>query len=98
MGSWRTLATLHQGQYRFQGRARMSNVTREAAVCLRISGAREGLNWKQGRDGEWTPIDFLIQVPESERDVELVCEFKAASGEAWFDVESLRLTAGADFR
>ncbi len=60
-----------------------------AGAGLRIAGrAAPG---KTLGDSEWTNVIYEFDVPDGIHDVELVCELRAATGEVWFDTESLRL-------
>jgi hypothetical protein len=93
-GSWRTRVLLERGSYRFEGNVKTAGVIINPAdardgVCLRLS--REKLPKKMFGTTEWvrTAYDFVIQ--DALADIELVCELRAAAGEAWFDTKSLRL-------
>lgn len=76
---------------------------RKAGAGLRINGRR--FAQKVTGSSDWTPIvfEFEIQdqqsgfgffgpVEDAQPDVELICELRAAKGEAWFDRDSLRLS------
>lgn len=43
-------------------------------------------------DNPWTPISYEIDLREPVADPEVWCELRAASGEAWLDPRSLRIT------
>ncbi len=92
-GSWRTIVLLEEGEYRFEGRVKTQdlvlgrNVTR-GGVTLRMAGERAAT--MHPVVSEWTPISYDFKV-SGITDVELVCELRAASGWAWFEVDSLRL-------
>jgi spore coat protein H len=88
-GSWRTGAELPAGRYVFEGRARTTGMGGNGGVCLRISGQRRA--WTRSRDDEWIELKFPVTIDEVIGEVELVCEFGGAAGEAWFDLASLRL-------
>jgi len=85
-GSWRSRVNLEGGQYRFEGRAKTSGGSR---ICLRISGARLPPQAVAGTD--WVPLSYTLNVDGFMTEVELICEFSGTRGEAWFDLESLRL-------
>ena len=94
VGSWRTRATFEPGIYRFEGRVRTQGVTpgsgeAGAGAGLRTSGGnvRDELSGSQ----EWQPVVYPFQVTEAGSEVELICELRAARGEAWFDSASLRV-------
>ena len=87
--SWRTRVRLEGGQYRFEGRAKTSNRDGSSRIGLRIAGARIPLQAVTGED--WIPLSYEWGVDGFMAEVELICEFSGARGEAWFDPESLRL-------
>jgi spore coat protein H len=107
VGVWFTKVRLEPGQYRLEGRVKSKGVTpdpgdRKAGAGLRISGRR--FTQKLTGDGNWTEIAFDFEVQDQQSDfgfmapvqddapeIELICELRAATGEAWFDRESLRL-------
>src|SRR5438034_3874164 len=93
--SWRTTVKLKQGRYRFQGRAKVSGVTplpfgNHHGASLRVAG-------KPQRSAEltdpsvWEELKTEFDVRAAEEDVVLICQLRAAAGEAWFDKVSLRL-------
>lgn len=86
--SWRTRVVLPAGRYRFEGKARVGAGTRGATAGLRISGA-QAVSQPVGPDA-WTPLRFPIRLDE-QREVQLVCEFRAARGEISFDPGTLVL-------
>jgi len=92
-GSWRTFVSLSPGTYRFLGRVRVSGVTETAApasigAALRISGNSAAARFA-GNDA-WQLLEHRFTVREP-GDVQLVCELRAAQGQAWFDLSSLQL-------
>lgn len=88
-GSWRTRVRVGPGRYRFEGRVRLEGIAGQGGVALRISGTRRSL--ERPSEGAWQPLTFQFEVEEPVADVELVCEFDGAGGEAAFDAGSLRL-------
>jgi hypothetical protein len=90
-GSWRTFVSLPPGAYRFVGRVRVNGVSRAGPIgaALRISGASIGVQRISTND-EWTVLEHRFNVGES-GDIQLVCELRASSGQAWFDLQSLQL-------
>jgi hypothetical protein len=87
--SWRTRVILAPGQYRLEGRARASAEARGGRLWLRLSGARIPGQLITGTD--WIPLSYSFPVEGVSSEMVLVCEFSGARGEAWFDVNSLRL-------
>jgi hypothetical protein len=88
-GSWRTRVLLEPGRYRFEGRARTDGVGAAGGVGLRISGTRS--TRLAASDEDRTLLRFAFAVDEPLAEVELICEFQAGDGEAWFEEQSLRL-------
>jgi spore coat protein H len=93
--SWRTTVKLKRGQYRFQGRARAVGVAalpfgNSQGASLRVAG-------KAHRSAEllettgWETLQHRFEVSAPEEDVVLICQLRAAVGEAWFEKNSLSL-------
>ena len=94
--SWRAKVLLQTGRYRFEGASRTAGVKplpfgKNKGAGLRVSSAKAAGPHQLTGDSPWIPlsIDFELTAPETE--VELLCELRASAGEAWFDLESLRL-------
>lgn len=92
--SWRSRGILNSGQYSFEGNVRTQGVKlnpndRRSGAGLRISGRDFGS--KLSGTTDWTPIRFDFDVEGEQTEVELVCELRAAQGDVWFDLKSLRL-------
>ena len=85
--SWRTMIYLKPGRYRFEGRVRTEGLTGGAG--LRISG--DNRNMRISGQNPWRNLQHDFTVLDGSGDVELVCEFDAINGEAWYDLESLRV-------
>jgi spore coat protein H len=93
-GSWRTRVLLDQGRYQFEGRLRLNGVSiddgdQRGGAGLRIS--KSSMPRKLTGTLPWTEFSYPFEVDEAGTDVELVCELRATTGEAWFDPASLRL-------
>jgi len=86
---------LEPGRYRFEGRAKVAGVKplpsgRHQGAGLRIGGGlRQSPNLVG--DSSWQPLAAQFQVEKATREIELICELRAAAGEAWFDLRSLRI-------
>ena len=85
--SWRTQVYLTRGRYRFDGMARIEDIT-SGSIRLRISGEQS-----RGISGTspWRMLSHEFEVTDDAVDVEFVCEFNATAGDAWFDRESFRV-------
>ena len=86
--SWRSQMFLKPGWYRFEGMAR-TNLMDSGSARLRISGDTRTI----GISGTaaWQPLTHDFSVKDEVKDVELVCELDAPSGDVWFDLDSLRV-------
>ena len=77
----------------FQGRCRAIDVKASdganTGVGLRISGAQREQRLTGTTD--WQPCAFEFEVTEGTREVVLVCELRANTGEALFDLGSQQL-------
>ena len=96
VGWWRTKVMLEGGHYRFEGRVKTQGVVldpgdRRGGVGVRTGNGR--LVQKLTGDSDWANLAFEFDVQDGMSDVELVCELRAAKGEAWFDASSLKLTS-----
>lgn len=91
--SFRATVLLTKGSYVFEGPCRTAGVVapqgQNTGAGLRISGGRRDA--RLTGDTSWQPAEFAFEVTEPTRDVVLVCELKASAGQAWFDLEGLRL-------
>lgn len=92
--SWRTRLVLASGRYQFEGRIRLRDVEIEegderGGAGLRIS--KGVMPRKLTGTEDWKDYQYAFNISEETTDVELICELRALKGEAWFDVNSLRL-------
>ena len=90
-GSWRTLAKLEPGRYRFEVDIRVGGVDSgdgAAGARLRISGVPPVRRLTGNTD--WRQFAFEFQV-DGNKPVEFVCELRAREGDAWFDAETLQV-------
>ena len=94
--SWRSQVLLEAGRYRFEGLARTSRVAplkfaRHRGAGLRVTGGRgTDSRWLSG-DQAWQKLVVEFEVTDPVEAVTLICELRASGGEAWFDLDSLRL-------
>lgn len=93
--SWRTKAWLGPGRYRFEGKARVSEVKPLGFGTHQGAGVRISGEARQSTDligtSDWQVIAVEFQVIGAAREVEFICELRASTGQAWFDTDSLRV-------
>jgi len=94
--SWRAVLNLAAGKYRFEALARTSGVVavddeKGKGAGLRISGGVKRVNSVEG-DSAWTPLSYEFESPGG--DIPLVAELRAAKGEVWFALDTIRIVRG----
>lgn len=90
-GAWRRKLLLDTGHYELSGAVRVQGLSPNATnsgALLRISGDRQ--TGGMVKDTPWRPLRYDFEV-EGPIDVELICEFRGASGSAAFDLSTLVL-------
>ena len=92
--SWQARVYLPPGRYVFQGRVRTARVAalpKEPAsgATLRAAGLRPAISLRG--DAQPTTVEQVFEVTNGDAAVELACELRAGRGEAWFDLESLKV-------
>lgn len=92
--SWRTTVILPAGKFRFTAQVRTTGVTSaqddpEDGAALRISGGRRQKTLVG--DTAWTQASYEFEVSTDGEERTLVCELRAKQGQAWFEMDSLRL-------
>ena len=86
--SWRSLVYLPHGSYRYEGKLRIVGPDGLLAM-LRISGPSSATMFRTAT--EWRTLTYDFEVKDAGQVVEFVCDFSGAEGEAWFDLNSLRV-------
>lgn len=87
--SWRSLVYLPRGSYRYEGTLKIAAQGSTLAM-LRTSGPAGATTFSTATD--WRPLTYDFEVKDvTGNDVEFVCDFKSADGDAWFDAGSLRV-------
>jgi hypothetical protein len=94
IGSWRTKVMLEEGAYRIEGKVRTRDVRPSSGepnggAGLRVSGGAVASELTGTQD--WQRFAYSFRVPEGGGEAEVICELRAARGEAWFDGSSLRV-------
>lgn len=90
-GAWRRKLLLDTGHYELNGTVKVEGLTPNATnsgALLRISGVREATGMVMNTP--WKPLKYDFEV-EGPIEVELICEFRGATGSAAFDLSSLVL-------
>ena len=98
---------LDPGRYRFQGRIKCQAVRPDAGDTRAGAGLRDSAHrfaQKLTGDSDWTDVSFEVDLRQTQArsgfmspvessipEVELICQLRAAQGEAWFDLDSLQL-------
>lgn len=96
-GSWRTRVMLDQGEYRFEARVKTADVVsvpdpkKGEGAGIRHSGTQAPRENKLVGTSDWTLLTHTFPVQVSGQSVYLLCELRASAGQAWFDMDSLRL-------
>lgn len=100
IGSWRSRVMLEAGHYVLEGRVRTAGVTpfktdttppKGVGAGLRLSRAAEPRKNQLMGDTGWTKLEYEFTVSAGPDEIPLICELRALAGEAWFDLESLKL-------
>ena len=84
-----------RGRYRFEGRARVAGVQPlsyglHQGVGLRVGSKARRMDSLTG-DSPWRMLTAEFQVEQSIEEIEFICELRARAGEAWFDLDSLKV-------
>jgi len=92
---WTTQALLKPGRYRFQGKARVSGVKPlpygiHQGAGIRVGGRVRKMDNLIG-DSSWREVETEFQVERDGEAVEFICELRASAGEAWFDLDTLKI-------
>src|SRR6185436_14127074 len=95
VASWRCAVSLDAGKYRFEAAARAKKLNaaedeKGRGAGLRISGAESRRRNELAGDADWTTLGYEFEVSEP-REVVLVAELRAKSGEVWFARDSFKL-------
>jgi hypothetical protein len=86
--SWRSLVFLPRGSYRYEGTLRIA-APGPVTAMIRLSGPSSATTF--GTATDWRTLPYNFQIRDEGNDVEFVCDFSGAEGEAWFDLNSLRV-------
>ena len=94
IASWRASITLDPGRYRFHASARTKNLSplqdqQGGGAGIRMSGMSRRNRIVGTTD--WTKLQYEFDIPPGGGEVTLICESRATRGEAWFDMNSLKL-------
>jgi spore coat protein H len=100
VASWRTTARLSRGNYRFEGRVRIASVQPlpygiHHGAGLRVRGRTRTDNAVTG-EAAWRTLAADFRIEPATEVVEFICELRARSGAAWFELSSLRVVPRKD--
>jgi len=94
IGTWRSRFWLEKGRYKVEGRVK----TRGLVPDVGDSRGGAGLRLATGRSGkyvtdtsDWSNVSHEFSIGDALGEVQILCEFRGAEGEAWFDLQSIRL-------
>ncbi|MFO1501763.1 MAG: CotH kinase family protein [Verrucomicrobiota bacterium] len=94
VGSWRAKVWLENGKYRLEGRIKTHGIVADPGDPRAGAGVRTARskpeNYLLG-DTDWKPLDYEFSVDDPLVQVQVICEFRGAEGQAWFDLDALRL-------
>ena len=94
VSAWQARVYLPPGHYGFQGQVRTARVTALAndpvsGAALRVAGVRSSP--LLSGETQVLAVEQPFEVKNGDAPVELACELRASRGEAWFDLESLKV-------
>ena len=94
VSAWQARVYLPPGHYGFQGQVRTARVTALAndpasGAALRVAGVRSSP--LLSGETQALALEQPFEVKNGDVPVELTCELRAGRGEAWFDLESLKV-------
>jgi spore coat protein H len=95
LASWRVRSMVGRGRYRFEGRTRVTGVQPlpyggHQGAGLRVGSKARRTDSLTG-DSPWRMLAAEFQVEQSTEEIEFICELRAGAGEAWFDLDSLKV-------
>ncbi|HVY69394.1 MAG TPA: CotH kinase family protein, partial [Verrucomicrobiae bacterium] len=93
IASWHARVMLPPSRYRFTGRAWVAGLKplpygKHHGAALRVAGSPAAMSAKTPA---WNDLGVEFEVKAGAEMVDLICEFRAGGGEAWFDLSSLKL-------
>lgn len=99
VASWRTRVLLEKGRYVLEGRVWTAGVVplpnetakKGVGAGLRTSRSGEARTNSLVGDSNWQQLEYEFIVSGETEEPWLICELRASGGEAWFDLDSLRL-------
>lgn len=100
--SWRTQVLLERADYQLEAMVRTVGVIsfkdeKGRGAGIRISGSEKPRPNKVVGNSRWKKVVYDFEVnPDTGNEIELVCELLATKGEAWFDLDSIKLIQKRD--
>jgi hypothetical protein len=98
IGSWRSKLWLEEGKYHLEGKVKTQGLVADIGDSRGGAGFRtlksRPENYVLG-DSEWKPVEYDFTVNDPLTEIQILCEFRGIEGQAWFDLQSLRLRKAA---
>ncbi len=94
IGRWEKKVWLKSGDYELTGRVRLQDIEAGAGDPrggVALWSSAKGIRQRQTGSKDWSKKSVRFEVRRPIQEVQLYCEYRAASGTAWFDTKSLRL-------
>jgi hypothetical protein len=93
IGWWSSKIWLEPGKYQLEGRLKTRGIVPDLGDPRAGAGFRVGNDRPEKyvlADSDWTEVSHVFSIDGFLRQVQLVCEFRGAEGEAWFRSIALR--------
>jgi spore coat protein H len=94
VGTWRSRFWLEKGRYKVEGRVKTRDLVPDVGdtrggAGLRLAGGRA--EKYSTATSDWSTVSNEFAIGDALGEVQILCEFRGAEGEAWFDLKSIRL-------
>lgn len=99
VASYRTRVLLPTGRYVFEARARTQGVEQLTETATK-TGVGAGIRISKPElprsnallgDSDWEKLEYFFEIKAESEEVWMLCELRASAGEAWFELDSLKL-------
>lgn len=94
IGTWKTRVWLDSGRYKVETRVKAKKIVADPGdnrpgTGLSANGSKQEQPITETAD--WKPLEQEFNVPDSMSEVQIVCEFRGMEGEAWYDLNAMKL-------